>query len=222
MDSVIFKDSQISVERMPLLRTLDYALRWHHTPSPVVSQALSRSVLTWENPASLLPEYERGAQNPVQRDDLLFLRTHRHWFALPDIPPISVAILGTRTDILTHVCPQIQDSERGAVVWSLLQAAHIARLDAKSWVRAVLTTFPRMVCADMPVERSVVLPWVNQFASEVFVQGGSIGLSCALADCAVYGQFRVASTVDPDGSEFVIPKQVWQLVDERDFEPSGF
>lgn len=219
MDSVTFQD--LTVSHMPLVLTLDYALRWHEATPTAASHALSRSVLTWENPSTLLPKSVEGLPD-IEPADLAWLKNNHAWFGLPDLPLLSAQGLARRADIMRTLAPHAPKTEYHNVVHTLLKCAKIARLDPRSWTRAVLTSYPNLTTPDMPVENSVTLPWINRYATPVFEPDGSIALSCALATCAVYGQYRLEVVPAPDGTLIPIPDSVWDKLNPRDFEPSDF
>lgn len=207
---------------MPLILTLEYALRWHEAPLTAVSHAFSQTVLTWENPSTLLPESTHTLPEQVERADWQQLHSKHAWFGLPTLPPVSVSELSRRDNIIHIVAPHAAPHEYNAVVWTLIQCARISRLDTRAWVRAVMTSYPNLATRDLPVEDSILHPWVNRYASPIFESEGSIALSCALAGCAVYGEYRLEQALTPDGTLIPIPSTVWDKVNANDFEPSGF
>lgn len=216
-----YASMDIQASHMPLALTLEYARRWHEATPTAVSHALSRSILTWENPSTLLPESVEELPD-VTPDSLTWLKNRHAWFGLPALPPLSAQGLARRADIMRHLAPHATQTEYSTIVHTLLQCAQLARLDPKSWTRAVLTSYPNLATPDMPVANSVTLPWINRYATPILEPAGSIALSCALATCAVYGQYRLEAVPAPDGTLIPIPDSVWDKLNPSDFEPSGF
>lgn len=206
--TVTWDGAALTPADLPLLKTVDAALRLHAASPPARSAADRAGMLAWRPPYRFLPEPDAAPMGTA--DDWRWACRHADVLGVAPLDAPSGRAWATR-----HA--RILGARHAAcTALALAAAAHMARTDRATWADAMLETRPMDYHATAHPHRTAepLAAWRSRFADPHLAPGVSgPGLAVAFAHAAWEGRWGVSDVARPDGGVYHIPPAAWTLAE---------